>query len=179
MEEILKEACTNVGETSIVRMSLQQFIGMSQETLYSVTATLFPRIKSFALDTDLVWSLSNNPKKFRMDDLLNSSVFINIPLDKITKYASLIFLFINQFASWVYSLPENYARENNREIVLIIDETTAIFEELGDVPAEYKQLLRYGRSFGVSVVTAVQSISGLKTLMDKLLSTKAEDAEVV
>lgn len=166
MEEILKEACTNVGETSIVRMSLQQFIGMSQETLYSVTATLFPRIKSFALDADLVWSLSNNPKKFRMDDLLNSSVFINIPLDKITKYASLIFLFINQFASWVYSLPENYARENNREIVLIIDETTAIFEELGDVPAEYKQLLRYGRSFGVSVVTAVQSISGLKTLMD-------------
>ena len=167
IEFVIEEACKESDENSRVRSFLQNFIGMSPETLYSVTANLFPKIRKFATDADLVYAMSANPKKFEMPDLLNKTIYINIPLNKIGQYACLLFLFIDQFAAWVYSLPEKKSESDRANITLLIDETTAIFETMGAIPMEFKNLLRYSRSFGVSVIFSLQSISGLKILLDE------------
>ena len=89
-----------------------------------------------------------------------------MPLDKISQYGQLIFLLINMFSLWLFHLPEKSKELDRAEIVLALDETTAIFQALGSVPDQYPQLLRYGRSFGFSCITAVQSLAGLKTILD-------------
>lgn len=166
VEELVAEACAEVEPNGNVAMHLTQFLGMSAETLYSVTATLFPKIKSFATDQNLVYALGTNPKKFRPEDLLFCSAFISIPLDKIAQYGQLIFLLINQFSLWLFTQNEKSLEQYRADIVLVLDETTAIFQALGAVPDQYTQLLRYGRSYGFSCITAVQSIAGLKTILD-------------
>ena len=83
IEELVDEACDSLNSNSNAYMHLIQFKGMSSETLYSVTATLFPKIKQFATDQNLVYAMSVNPRMFRMSDLLTKSVYIVIPLDKI------------------------------------------------------------------------------------------------
>ena len=166
MEELIEEVCDTLPINDNAYMSLIQFKGMSPETLYSVTATLFPKIKQFATDQNLVYTLAVNKRMFKMSDLLTKSVYIVIPLDKIQQWGQLIYLIINLFSLWLFSLDEKSNAPERAEICMVLDETTAIFQALGNVPEQYPQLLRYGRSFGFTCITAVQSLAGLKTVLD-------------
>lgn len=166
MEELLEEACNEAEPSSNAYIHLIQFMGMSAETLYSVTATLFPKVKPYAIDQNLVWGMKNCPRMFRWEDLRSRSAYIVMPLDKIAQYGQLIFLLINMFSLWLFHLPEKTQEPERAELVLVLDETTAIFQALGSVPDQYPQLLRYGRSFGFNCITAVQSLAGLKTILD-------------
>ena len=163
MDELVRVATDNLEPTDLAYMDLKQFVGMSEETFFSVVATAQPKLLPF-IDDSIEWAMALNPKKFQWEDLYDKSVYFVLPINEMEKYSQLVNLMINQLGRWLYSLSPAEI-EAKGETVLILDEAVAIFQALKSLPNEYLQLARYGRSYGFSMVTAVQSIAGLNTIM--------------
>lgn len=167
MEVAIKEACEDMeqklAQNSLAYMQLIQFTSMSPETLYSVVATLQPKILSFT-ETDTEKLMQYAKRWFTFDDLKNKSVYLVMPLNKMQQNAPFVFLLINQLAMWLFSLSPEEVKQKG-ETALIFDEVVAICQALGSIPERLPSLLMYGRSFGFHCIMAVQSIDGLRCIM--------------
>jgi len=166
--QVVEEIVTTVSPDSRAYMDLISFHGMADETLTSVDMNLSQRILPFYTSPDLEWCLGANPKKCSPEDLLHKSIMLCIPEDKLDIWAQLVFLVVNQFLTWMMSLPEKAQDKERKSLALILDETVALLNGVNANIPKLGQALRIGaRGKGCTIVICVQSISGLQTVMSK------------
>ncbi len=166
LDSLLKQVLSEVPQSSFIYADLNVFCGMAAETLYSVFANVHDAILDFCADDDIVYCLEDNPRKVNPTTLLQHTIILGIPLDYLESYAPLIVLIYNQTIRWVLGLPEKKEDPDRAYIGLILDETVALLNAVGGEIAALAQALRLQRSKGVTMMLCVQSISGLKTIMD-------------
>ncbi len=173
LDNLLKQVISEVPQSSFIYADLNVFCGMAAETLYSVFANVHDAILEFCADDDIVYCLEGNPRKVNPSTLLKHTIILGIPLDYLESYAPLIVLIYNQTIRWVLGLPEKKEDTGRAYIGLILDETVALLNAVGGEIAALGQALRLLRSKGVMIMLCVQSISGLKTIMDNAVVNDA------
>lgn len=165
IEETIKKIITTASPTSDEYQSVIEFNNMTPETLLSVFSNLSERISPFATDRNLSFAVGASTKKFTAKDLLNQSIYLCIPAHKLTAYAPLIILILNQTMLWIMELSEGRDDPDRRRIGIIIDEASALFDSAGspDFLSSFLRLCRSKKSF---CLLCAQSIAGLEMGLD-------------
>ena len=165
--DTVQEVMEQCEPDSVIHTLLADYHGMGADTLTSVDFNLKDSLKNFATDTDIVYALSGNLRKFQPADLLAHNVMICIPLDKLEQYGSLFFIITNLCLSWALGLPEHLQEPERPYVGFILDELVALLDGTNSKPTILLQALRVIRSKGAMIVCAIQSISGLECVMSK------------
>ena len=144
------------------------FQDMADETIMSVGMNLDLKIVQFITNPDLEWCLGENPNKCSPMDMLEKSIYLCLPEDKLQQWGQLVFLVVNQFLYWMMSLPEHESEPDRKRFAMILDETVALLAGVGAPMPLLSQCLRIGaRGKGCTMVVCVQSIAGLYEVQGK------------
>ncbi|MCR5684828.1 MAG: type IV secretory system conjugative DNA transfer family protein [Lachnospiraceae bacterium] len=168
IKEITEMIVTTALPGSTAYTDIISFHDMADETITSVDMNLSQKIVQFITNPDLEWCLGTNPRKCSPPDMLERSIYLCLPEDKLQQWGQLVFLVFNQFLSWMMGLPEHEADSNRKRFSLILDETVALLAGVGAPMPLLSQCLRIGaRGKGCTILICCQSISGLYEVMGK------------
>ena len=138
--------------------------GLADETLGSFSSNLDLRILPLLVNDQIEWCLGNNPRKCTPEDLLEKSIYLCIPKDRLTSYAQLIFLIFNLTLVWLQGLnPEDV----KKKFCLMLDETVALLSAVNAPLPALSNFLRCGAREISTIVICCQSIAGMYEVMGK------------
>ncbi len=153
---------TTLGSSAYVEMI--GFKDMASETITSVDMNMSNSVTTLLTNQDLCWCLADCPRKCSPKDLLDKSIYLLFPKDKMEQWANMIFLIFTQTLNWMDSLPEkNYAPER-KFFAVILDEMAAL-EDAVKAPIPVSNFLRLSsRGVGCTTLIATQSTAILSAI---------------
>ncbi len=168
IKQIIEKILSTAMPGSTAYTDVINFQDMADETLTSVDMNLSLKIVQFITNPDLEWCLGTNPRKASPEDMLQRSIYLCLPEDKLQQWGQLVFLVFNQFLSWMMGLPEHEADPDRKRFAMILDETVALLAGVGAPMPLLSQCLRIGaRGKGCTILVCCQSIAGLYETMGK------------
>ena len=168
IKKVVEKILTTAAPGSGAYTSIINFQDMADETITSVDLEASTRLGPFATSQDIIWCLGNNPRKCSPKDLLEKSIYLCLPEDKLVEWGQLVFLVFNLTLKWMMGLPEKSVDPKRPYLTMILDETVALMAGLEAKMPLLSQCLRIGaRSKGCTMLVCVQSITGLYSVMGK------------
>lgn len=169
IEDQIKEIISKSKPTSTEYMDMIDYSpdSMAAETRGSIVTNMVLAINNIATDNDLHWALGENPRKVKPFDLLEHSIYLELPQHKLDAYAPLIFLICNSVLKWGMSLPEKSDDPSRPYLGIILDEFTALLSGAGQLELLPQFLRICARSKGFCVVVCTQSLSGIRLTLGK------------
>lgn len=155
-EEVIDDITSGSATDSAEYRTISHFIGMADETLSGIVGQMFSSLTVFLQDEKIRYMLSGNYKK-AAPTMLNSdrSIYLAIPEHKISDYARVLHLIINQVISEMETRPEGLKR-----VLMVIDELPRILSA-GRIE-KLENALETLRSRNVSMVLIAQSTDALE-----------------
>ncbi len=164
--ELIPRVVSETQTNSIVYKLLTPFLtgeGDASETLSSISMTIINALSLLASDENLRFLLREKEEKITPDfPDKGISVALQINDADIEIYASLLNMILSAF-NYQFSQRD----ENSRSVILLIDELSRICCALHSPIDGLQSLLQIGRSRGVSVLLATQSIDALEDAYSK------------
>lgn len=156
IEEVIDDITSGSATDSAEYRTISRFIGMADETLSGIVGQMFSSLTVFLQDEKIRYMLSGNNKK-AAPTMLNSgrSIYLAIPEHKISDYARVLHLIINQVISEMETRPEGLKR-----VLMVIDELPRILSA-GRIE-KLENALETLRSRCVSMVLITQSTDALE-----------------
>ncbi len=169
---LVKEIIDTCPPASIPFRFTQHYLKMGADTKMSVDFNLRLRLQELTSDADLVYSLSDNPRKFSPRNLVqhgngrSDHIYLAVPEDRLEQYGPIIFLILGQTFNYILSLPEAKNDPSRKSIQILIDECSALVAGVGRIEG-LTQFLRVCRSKNSQVMILCQSLAGLRCSMSK------------
>ncbi len=161
IEDLLNEIKEQSTPDKVYYRTLSSFFGLAAETLGGIETNMSQHIELFTKNSQIQYSLRDNPKKFSprtLDEEIPYEIFVRVKESELTKYRDILMLILNQTFSYFEDRDFDTAT-SKRGILTVIDELSRVSS---DGPIDrLSDVLRTGRSRGISCILLSQSMEGL------------------